>query len=84
LSLAGESQWPTATPGSLPPRLLAADPGLRAVLITALPGRIARGPHVPEADEREIHCQAGMLLCRLHSATTGTAVPGTGRVAARA
>jgi Ser/Thr protein kinase RdoA (MazF antagonist) len=60
------------------------DPGLRAVLITALPGRIARGPHIPEDDEPEIHRQAGMLLRRLHSASTATAVPGTGRVAARA
>jgi aminoglycoside phosphotransferase len=76
--------WTPALGTGRAPRLLAADPGLRAVLITALPGQIARGPHIPEADEPEIHRQAGTLLRRLHSATTATAVPGTGRVATRA
>ena len=76
--------WAPALDTGRAPRLQAVDPDLRAVLITALPGRIARGPHIPEADEPEIHRQAGMLLRRLHSASTATAVPGTGRVAARA
>ena len=76
--------WVPALDAGRAPRLLASDPGLRAVLITALPGRIARGPHILEADEPEIHRQAGMLLRRLHSASTATAVPETGRVAARA
>ena len=77
-------RWAPALGTGRAPRLLAADPGLRAVLITALPGQIARGPHIPEADEPEIHRQAGTLLRRLHSASTGTAACGTGRVAARA
>jgi Ser/Thr protein kinase RdoA (MazF antagonist) len=76
--------WVPALGTGRAPRLLAADPDLHAVLITALPGQIARSPHIPEADEPEIHRQAGILLRRLHSASPATAVPGTGRVAARA
>ena len=76
--------WTPALGTGRAPRLLAVDPGLRAVLITALPGQIARGPHIPEADETEIHRQAGMLLRRLHGASTASTVPGTGRVAGRA
>jgi len=68
--------WAPALDTGRAPRLQAADPGLRAVLITVLPGRIARGPHIPEAGEPEIHRQARMLLRRLHSASTATAVPG--------
>lgn len=77
-------RWVPALGTGRAPRLLAADPGLRAVLITALPGQVARGPHIPQADEPEIHRQAGILLRRLHSASLATAIPGTGRVAARA
>jgi hypothetical protein len=55
-----------------------------AVLITALPGQIACDPHIREAVEPEIHRQAGMLLRRLHSASTATAVHEIRRVAARA
>lgn len=76
--------WVPALDTGRAPRLLAADPGLRAVLITALPGQIACGPHIPEADEPEIHRQAGMLLRRLHSAGTATAIHEIRRVAARA
>jgi len=76
--------WTPALGTGRAPRLLAADPDLRAVLITALPGQIARRADIPEADEPEIHRQAGILLRRLHSASPATAVPGTGRVAARA
>lgn len=76
--------WAPALGIGRAPRLLAADPRLRAVLITALPGQIARDPRIPEADEPEIHRQAGMLLRRLHDASTATTAPGTGRVAARA
>jgi len=75
--------WTPALGTGRAPRLLAADPDLRAVLITALPGQIARGAHIPEADEPEIHRQAGMLLRRLHSASPATAAPGTGRPAPR-
>lgn len=76
--------WTPALGADRAPRLLAADPGLRAVLITALPGQIARGPHILDADEPEIHRQAGILLRRLHSASTATAAPDTQRIAARA
>jgi hypothetical protein len=68
--------WTPALGADRAPRLLAADPGQRAVLITALPGQIARGPHILDADEPEIHRQAGILLRRLHSASTATAAPG--------
>lgn len=76
--------WTPALDAGRAPRLLAADRGLRAVLITALPGQIARGPHILEADEAEIHRQAGVLLRRLHNASTAMETTGTGRVAARA
>jgi Ser/Thr protein kinase RdoA (MazF antagonist) len=76
--------WTPALGTGRAPRLLATDRDLRAVVITALPGQIVRGSHILEADESEIHRQAGMLLRRLHGASTATVVPGTGRVAARA
>jgi Ser/Thr protein kinase RdoA (MazF antagonist) len=76
--------WTPALGPGRAPRFLAADLRLRAILITALPGQIARGPHIPEADEPEIHRQAGMLLRQFHSATTATAIPGIARVATRA
>jgi aminoglycoside phosphotransferase len=76
--------WTPALGAGRAPRLLAADRGLRAILITALPGQVACDPHIPEADEPEIHRQAGTLLRRLHGAITTKTVPGTGRVAARA
>jgi Ser/Thr protein kinase RdoA (MazF antagonist) len=76
--------WAHALGNGRAPRLLAADAGLRAVLLTALPGQIAKGRHIPEADEQEIHRQAGMLLRRLHRSGTAAEIAGTGRVAARA
>ncbi len=76
--------WAHALGARRAPRLRAADTGLRAVLLTALPGQIAKGRHIPEADEPEIHRQAGMLLRRLHGSDTAAEAAGTGRVAARA
>lgn len=67
------------------PVLLAADASLLAIVVTALPGRIARDLQVPAATECEIHRQAGTLLRRLHDAAPpGTASEGPERVAARA
>lgn len=82
--VAAYQRWTPALGSGRAPRLLASDPALRAILITALPGRIAVAPHVLEADEPEIHRQAGMLLRRLHDTAAGETASGTGRVADRA
>jgi hypothetical protein len=58
---------PALGPGRAPV-LLAADPALRAILVTALPGRPVHELEVPADTEAEIHRQAGMLLRRLHDA----------------
>jgi len=67
------------------PVLLAADASLLAIVVTALPGRIARDLRVTAATESEIHRQAGTLLRRLHEAAPPSATnAGSVRVAARA
>ncbi|GJF34090.1 hypothetical protein KNE206_67900 [Kitasatospora sp. NE20-6] len=48
------------------PRLLASDPGLRALLSTALPGRVVRGLPLERAMELRLHQDAGRLLRRWH------------------
>jgi Ser/Thr protein kinase RdoA (MazF antagonist) len=66
------------------PVLLAADASLRAIVITALPGQMARDLQGHHA-ETETHRQAGTLLRRMHEATPpGTADKGTDRIATRA
>lgn len=55
-----------AVPAHQAPRLLAADPDLRALLSSPLPGRIVRGLPLPLDDERRLHEQAGRLLRRWH------------------
>lgn len=82
--VAAYQRWTPALGAGRAPRLLASDPDLRAILITALPGRIAVPPNVRESDEPEIHRQAGVLLRRLHDAATGEPASGTSRVADRA
>jgi Ser/Thr protein kinase RdoA (MazF antagonist) len=66
------------------PVLLAADPDLRTMVVTALPGQQARDLPVPAATEAEIHRQAGMLLRRLHDAAPpASSLPTTSRVVTR-
>ncbi|GHH79019.1 hypothetical protein GCM10018781_56080 [Kitasatospora indigofera] len=56
------------------PRLLASDPGLRALLSAALPGRVVRGLPLERAMELRLHEEAGRLLRRWHDhSDAGTA-----------
>ena len=65
--------------------LVAADASLRSIMITALPGQIARDLKVSSTTEAQIHRQAGILLRRLHDMTPANAShAATDRVAARA
>ncbi|MFC8716563.1 aminoglycoside phosphotransferase family protein [Kitasatospora sp. NPDC057198] len=55
------------------PRLLASDPGLRALLSTALPGRVVRDLPLERGVELQLNEDAGRLLRRWHDhADTGT------------
>lgn len=64
------------------PRLLAADPHLRAILSTPLPGRVVRDLPLNPDTELRLHEDAGRLLRRWHDASA----PGTNtdRAAVRA
>ncbi|MGH3685851.1 MAG: phosphotransferase enzyme family protein [Pseudonocardiaceae bacterium] len=61
------------------PRMVAADPTVPGILITAVPGQPAHrdgaGPSVMPDKEAGIHRQAGKLLQRLHSAEPGRSSP---------
>ncbi|MEU7006458.1 aminoglycoside phosphotransferase family protein [Streptomyces sp. NPDC046332] len=61
------------------PRLLACDPGLRAILSSPLPGRVVRGLPLTSAEETRVHELAGRLLRRWHDHP----VPTTGGERAR-
>ncbi|MFB8243381.1 aminoglycoside phosphotransferase family protein [Kitasatospora purpeofusca] len=52
------------------PRLLAADPHLRAILSSALPGRVVRDLPLRAATELRLYEDAGRLLRRWHDAST--------------
>ncbi|MEU6082570.1 aminoglycoside phosphotransferase family protein [Streptomyces sp. NPDC047108] len=53
------------------PELAAADPEMRGIVLTALPGRPLSTFRLPPEQEREAYRQAGELLARLHSAPVG-------------
>ncbi|MGW4694069.1 aminoglycoside phosphotransferase family protein [Kitasatospora cineracea] len=56
------------------PRLLASEPRLRALMSTALPGRVVRGLHLEWGVELRVHEDAGRLLRRWHDRSdSGTA-----------
>lgn len=57
------------------PRLLAADPGLQAIMTSPLPGRVVRGLALQEQEERQVHELAGRLLYRWHSHSQPTPEP---------
>ncbi|TFI27161.1 aminoglycoside phosphotransferase family protein [Streptomyces sp. 4R-3d] len=48
------------------PRLLAADPGLQAIMTSPLPGRVVRHLPLQPEEERHVHELAGRLLRRWH------------------
>ncbi|MEU7179478.1 MULTISPECIES: aminoglycoside phosphotransferase family protein [Streptomyces] len=48
------------------PRLLAADPGLKAIMSSPLPGKVVRGLPLEKEVELRVHEDAGRLLCRWH------------------
>ncbi|MFE5526095.1 aminoglycoside phosphotransferase family protein [Embleya sp. NPDC056538] len=48
------------------PRLIAADPDLRALMSSPLPGRVVRDLPLTRATERRVHEQAGRLLRHWH------------------
>jgi Ser/Thr protein kinase RdoA (MazF antagonist) len=48
------------------PRLLAADPGLMAIMSSPLPGQVVRGLPLEVEEERRVHELAGRLLRRWH------------------
>lgn len=48
------------------PRLLAADPGLTAIMSSPLPGQVVRGLNLEVQEERRAHELAGRLLRRWH------------------
>lgn len=48
------------------PRLLAADPGLMAIMSSPLPGQVVRGLALEAGEERRVHELAGRLLRRWH------------------
>jgi hypothetical protein len=66
-------------PGSAP-RLLAADPGMLALLSSAQPGRVVRGLALGRGEERRLHELAGRTLRRWHDG----AEPAPDRSAVRA
>lgn len=68
--------------GDRAPRLVAVDRGLRAIVITELPGRNLHGLTLRREIEQEVHRQLGELTARFHSAAPAIAVPqhGPGKV----
>ncbi|EGX61865.1 hypothetical protein SZN_00850 [Streptomyces zinciresistens K42] len=71
--------------GSAAPRLVAADGELRAVVITALPGRPLHGRILVPAREREVFRQIGVLARRIHEASPPRPAPaGSGPAVAKA
>ncbi|MFB8137421.1 phosphotransferase [Streptomyces mirabilis] len=52
--------------GPVAPRLVAADESLRAVVITAVPGRALHGAVYPPAEERRIFYRIGQLAATIH------------------
>lgn len=76
MEVAGYRWAPTLGPGCAP-RLEAADPDLRAVIATFLPGQVLTGVELDPGEEREAYRQAGELLAllrRAEPARTDTAV----------
>lgn len=76
-------RWTTALKPGRAPVLVAADPDLRAIVVTAVPGQPVHGQQLLADTETEIYRQAGTLLRRLHDALPGNP-PGASQAVARA
>nr|WP_239070082.1 MULTISPECIES: aminoglycoside phosphotransferase family protein [unclassified Streptomyces] len=61
------AQWTPALGPGRTPELVAADPALSAVILTALPGNSPSDRPLPRDQEREVHRQLGLLLSRFHA-----------------
>lgn len=66
--VAAYRHWTAALGPGRTPDLAAADSQLLAIVISGLPGQMARDLRLAPEDERELHRQAGQLLRRLHDA----------------
>lgn len=66
--------WATAL-GASAPRLLAADGKLRAVVISAVPGRPLHGTVLAPAQERAVFHRLGTLVRRIHDASPPRPAP---------
>jgi Ser/Thr protein kinase RdoA (MazF antagonist) len=77
-------RWTIALGPGRAPDLAATNSQILAIVISGLPGRIARDLLLSAEDERELHRQAGQLLRRLHDAAPPVpADGGPGRVVQR-
>ncbi|MET9778820.1 phosphotransferase [Streptomyces sp. NPDC006367] len=61
--------------GAAAPRLVAADASLRAVVVTALPGRPLHGRVLAPVREREVFHRIGALARRIHESTPSYPAP---------
>ncbi|MGW6202315.1 phosphotransferase [Streptomyces sp. NPDC055089] len=71
--------------GAATPRLVAADPALRAVVLTVVPGRPLHGMPFTPGREREIFRRIGVLARQIHQASAPRPAPsGSGPALAKA
>ncbi|MFE5513879.1 phosphotransferase [Streptomyces sp. NPDC056529] len=66
--------------GGAGPRLVAADAGLRAVVLTAVEGRPLHGAVLPPDEERRVFRAIGELAARIHASPLPPSSPGTAPV----
>lgn len=66
--------------GGAGPRLVAADAGLRAVVLTAVEGRPLHGMVLPPDEERQVFRTIGKLTARIHASPLPPSSPGTAPV----
>ncbi|MEV7755848.1 phosphotransferase [Streptomyces griseofuscus] len=59
---------------------MAADAGLRAVVLTAVEGRPLHGMTLPSDEERRVFRAVGELAARIHASPLPPAAPGTAPV----
>ncbi|MFD0352060.1 phosphotransferase [Kitasatospora aburaviensis] len=69
------------TLGGAVPRLVAADPGLRAIVVTAVPGRPLHGAVHPPEEQRRIFRAIGALAAAIHRCALGSLTPVTAAAA---
>lgn len=62
------ARWTVALGPGRAPDLLAADPGLSAIIVSSVAGDVVSSRKLPEPDELEVHRQLGELLRALHTA----------------